>query len=249
VRPHTPIRVFETRAPVARRDILYIAARAPRPGFAKSRLGRIIGHQRAADLYAAFLQDLAARFARVPFAVGWYVTPEDAWPELRPLLGPVAWSGPAIVQGPGDWTTRQRELFLGAGARGEQRTVLAASDSPHLTVETVAEAFDRLDHDDLVLGPTADGGYYLIGMRAPHEVLAGVRMSTGTVLEEIVARAEALGLATGLLPPTFDVDEAADLDRLIPLALERNDLAWTRAALDHLRLLPTAPVAAVGGRR
>ena len=231
------------------RDILYIAARAPRPGFAKSRLGRAIGHLQAAGLYAAFLRDLAARFARAPFAVGWYVTPEDAWSELGPLVDSAGRRGSLLVQGPGDWTARQRGLFLGAGARGERRTVLVASDSPHLAVETVADAFDRLDRDDLVLGPTDDGGYYLIGMREPHDVLAGVRMSTGTVLDEIVARADALGLAVGLLPPTFDVDEAADLERLIPLAAQRDDLAWTRAALARLGLGQAAEAFALAGVR
>jgi len=250
VRPQTPIRAIDPSERGIQRDILYIAARAPRPGFAKSRLGRALGHRQAVELYAAFLRDLAERFARAPFTVGWYVTPEDAWPELRPLVATAGRPVPVIVQGPGDWTARQRDLFLGARARGERRTVLVASDSPHLTVEAVSDAFRRLDRDDLVLGPTDDGGYYLIGMREPHDVLAGVRMSTGTVLEEIVARAEALGLTVGLLPATFDVDEAVDLDRLIPLAVLRYDLSWTRAALASLGLLPVAGAYAVaGGRR
>jgi hypothetical protein len=62
-------------------------------------------------------------------------------------------------------------------------------------------------------------------------------MSTGTVLDEILVRATRLGLRTSLLPPTFDVDEAEDLDRLIPLALARDDLAATRSALSRLGLL------------
>src|SRR5215218_3241526 len=96
VRPHTSIRVLDPRARVNQRDILYIAARAPRPGFAKSRLGRAIGQRQAVHLYAAFLRDLAARFARAPFTVGWYVTPADAWAELRPLIAPMGRTAPLL---------------------------------------------------------------------------------------------------------------------------------------------------------
>ena len=242
-------------------DALYIAARAPRPGFTKSRLGRAIGHRQATTLYAAFLRDLATRFTQVPFSVGWYVTPEDAWPELAPLVEQAGRRGAVIPQGPGDWTSRQRALFAGASQRGEQRTVLIASDSPHLEVDIVAEAFARLADHDLVLGPTTDGGYYLIGMqtgrtgaaRQPWDVLDGVQMSTGTVLDDLRARAEGLGLEVGLLPETFDIDEVQDLDQLTPLALRRPDLSSTRSALLGLGLVAsheaTAARLAAGGRR
>jgi glycosyltransferase A (GT-A) superfamily protein (DUF2064 family) len=151
-----------------------------------------------------------------------------------------------LLQPPGDWTERQCQLFSAAHQRRERRTILVASDSPHLRLETVVEAFARLERADLVLGPTNDGGYYLVGMRTPDahtsvhpwRALAGVRMSTGSVLDEIVARATALGLDTDLLAPTFDIDEAADLEQLIPLALRRDDLAATREALLALGLVP-----------
>jgi hypothetical protein len=221
--------------------VLYVAARAPRPGFAKTRLGQGIGHDQANALYAAFVQDLAARLAGAPFPVGWYVTPADAWDDLAPLayrpgrLGPPA--GPVLVQGPGDWAARQQALFAGAPGRGEQRTILIASDSPQLTLAPILEAFALLERHDLVLGPVDDGGYYLVGMRGPYPVLGGVRMSTGTVLDEIVARAERLGLSVELVAPTFDVDEAGDLARLAALVARRDDLPATRAALVRLGML------------
>jgi glycosyltransferase A (GT-A) superfamily protein (DUF2064 family) len=231
------------------RDVLYVAARAPRPGFTKSRLGHAIGHDRAAALYAAFVQDLAARLSGAPFRVGWYYTPDDGWSELESFVAVDRdswWSrGPILSQPPGDWTHRQRALFLTAPSRNEHRTVLIASDSPQLGLGTLVDAFERLDWNDLVLGPTDDGGYYLIGMRSsaawsmarPCDVLTGVRMSTVTVLDEILARAETLGLRTSLLASTFDVDEAADLQLLIPMALVRDDLTATRTALISLGLV------------
>ena len=218
--------------------ILYIAAKAPRVGLAKTRLGRQIGHERAVALYAAFLRDLAARFAGAPFALGWYVTPPDAWIELAPLLGRAGHEERLLPQPSGDWTERQATLFRAAAGRGEQRLVLIASDSPHITVEMVRAAFGALERHDLVVGPTYDGGYYLLGMRGWHDVLQGVPMSTHTVADDLTARARHAGLSVGILPSTFDVDEADDLPRLWQMADKLTDLAATRAALIDLHLRP-----------
>ncbi len=216
------------------KEALYIIARAPRVGFAKTRLGRTIGHEKAVSLYRAFLKDLAARFSDSSFPPGWYVTPPDAWPEIALLVGE---SERVILQGDGDLTERQRELFREARSRGEERVVLIASDSPHLGAEVVEEAFRRLESEDLVFGPTFDGGYYLIGMRGYHDVLDGVPMSVGTELDGIMNRARRAGLSVGLLETTFDIDVAEDLQHLRPLALTRTDLTATREALESLGLM------------
>ncbi len=218
-------------------DALYIIAKAPRAGLAKTRLGTTIGHEAAVALYKAFLQDLAARFTDAPFRCGWYVTPPDAWADISPL---VDWNGREVrllFQREGDLTQRQRELFRGAADRGEERVVLIASDSPHLGVEVVEQAFRELDRCDLVFGPTYDGGYYLIGMRGFKDVFRNAPMSTGAELDAIVAHAEEAGLSVGWVETTFDIDEAEDLEYLQKLALERDDLATTRKALASFGLL------------
>jgi len=223
-------------------DALYIIAKAPRVGLSKTRLGRTIGHEAAVSLYQAFLRDLGARFADVPFECGWYVTPPDAWDDISPLVGPCGHDKRVLLQKDGDLAERQRELFSGAASRGEERIVLIASDSPQITIGVVEEAFRELDRHDLVFGPTYDGGYYLIGMRCqdpsrgPHDVFGGVPMSTGTVLGDVVARAGSLGLSVGWVEATFDVDEAEDLEHLRELVQHRPDLAATRAALESLGL-------------
>ncbi len=83
----------------------------------------------------------------------------------------------------------------------------------------------------MVLGPSEDGGYYLIGLKRPcPELFQGIAWSTGRVLAQTVERAEALGLSVALTPPWYDVDTASDLDRL------RNELASLPAgALLHTR--------------
>lgn len=217
------------------KDRLYIAAKAPRPKIAKTRLGGAIGHDNAAALYRAFLIDLAVRFADAPFALGWYITPSDAWEDIAPLVGRSSRVARVSIQGEGDWTMRQRQLFRECDARGEERTVLIASDSPQITVGVVEEAFRKLDRHDLVFGPTCDGGYYLIGMRGFHDVLSGIPMSTGTVLEDITEQAERIGLSVVRVETTFDIDEIDDLAQLKQLAATRADLKATSAALDMLR--------------
>ncbi len=200
--------------------VLYIAAKAPRPGHVKTRLASTIGDQAAAGLYAAFLDDLAERF---PNAI-WFVTPPEEW---------LGWPHPTLAQPQGDWTERQEALFRDARARGETRVVLIASDSPQLPAATVTEAFRLLDEHDVVLGAVRDGGYYLIGMRGWHDVLAGVTMSTSDVLAEIVTRAAERDVSIATLEPTYDVDEVADL-RL--LEADSADMPATRAALAALEL-------------
>jgi uncharacterized protein len=214
---------------------LYVIARAPCPGEVKTRLARAIGDGPATRLYAAFLQDLGHRFASGPFRPRWYVTPPEGWPAIATLLPDgepwMVWAQPE-----GSLTDRQRHLFREAAARGEGPVVLIASDSPQLEVSIVGRAFELLRSHDLVLGPTLDGGYYLIGMNGWHDVLAGATMGHGDVLSEVRGQASALGLRMALLPATFDVDEAEDLAQLVEVARGRPDLAATRAALAELDL-------------
>jgi uncharacterized protein len=231
------------------KDRLYIAAKAPRAELTKTRLGRAIGHDAAVELYKAFLADLAARFADAPFALGYYVTPPDAWEEIAPLVHRGRRALRVSIQGEGDWTERQRQLFREGAARGEEKMVLIASDSPQLTVEVVEGAFRHLDRHDLVFGPTYDGGYYLIGMRGFHDVLSGIPMSTGTVLDDVAGRAERIGLSVGWVETTFDVDEVEDLAHLRGLVATRADLAATRLAMETLSLHEAARRTMTGPQR
>ena len=141
---HPPLLALETAEAYPSRDgdppmtdVLYVIAKAPRVGLAKTRLGAAIGHEEAIELYKAFLRDLGARFTDAPFGFGWYITPQDAWPEISALAGE---TDRLLYQGEGDLTDRQRELFREATRRGE-RAVLIGSDAPHLAVEKIEEAF------------------------------------------------------------------------------------------------------------
>jgi uncharacterized protein len=99
--------------------------------------------------------------------------------------------------------------------RGAGKVVIMDTDSPTLPAAYLAQAFARLDTADVVLGPCDDGGYYLIGLNRPApRLLREVTMSTPHVVRETLALAAAEGLKTALLPPWYDVDTVAELERL-----------------------------------
>lgn len=210
---------------------LYFAAKAPLAGEAKTRLGACIGMNAAATLYSAFLLDIAQRFANVSFQTKWYVAP-GAMAHVLPLVGS---SARLLTQRGDTWAERQTNLFKMVAARREDRIVLAATDSPQLTTRRVKEAFQGLDSCDVVLGPTHDGGYYLVGMRGFHDILQGVEMSTDSALNQVLERTRAQRVTAFLLDPEFDVDTENDLIRLADEVGQRDDLAHTAAALAALR--------------
>jgi uncharacterized protein len=100
--------------------------------------------------------------------------------------------------------------------QGYEQVVLLDGDSPTLPSHYVRAALDQLTGDAVVLGPTLDGGYYLIGACRPRPALFDWELLDGaTICQQTVARAQALGARVALLPPWYDVDTAEDLERLI----------------------------------
>ncbi len=241
-------------------NLLLIAARAPVPGETKTRLGASVGMERAATLYRAFLTDLAARFHPASsgpdedgpdYDVGWAYTPAGLdFGAILADCGQPAPSGVRFVPQVGEgWGARQANLLRWGHDQGYERTVLIASDSPHLPREVPAAAFAALAGRDVAIGRVLDGGYYLIGLRGCHDVFTGVPMSTADAAGALIARAVALGLRVAELPPTFDVDEEADLGRLwAALAPDGTAAPATWAALHRLGLGPPPDRAAPGAR-
>ena len=96
-----------------------------------------------------------------------------------------------------------------------RRVIAFNSDSPHLPASILEAAFEILATSDIVVGPTHDGGYYLVGAKANHPALfEDDGMGTGSAQEALLARARALQLSVGFTEACYDVDVAADLTRL-----------------------------------
>jgi rSAM/selenodomain-associated transferase 1 len=202
---------------------LAIMARYPTPGAVKTRLARAIGTERACRLYRAFLHDLEARFTGGRRVVVWVFHPPDS--DFAACLEAGARCVPQTGDGLGE---RMYNCLHRLCADGFDKVILIGADTPHLRDQWLDEAEAALDTGDVVLGPTDDGGYYLVAMRQPHDIFSGIAMGTAHVLADTLAKARAAGLAVRLLARTFDIDEAEDLSRL-------------RASIEADRLQPRLP--------
>ena len=209
-----PIRDGSTPAnphptPPAPNAALLVFAKAPRPGAVKTRLARSIGDRAAAEVYRRMGRLIIEQVAPAPATVTVCHDPDDAGKEVRDWLG----SAPARYwpQGGGDLGARLSRMFDRAFESSERVGVIG-TDAPAVDAETVRRALLALDSADLVLGPSRDGGYYLMALRRPQpHLFTGIGWSTPSVMEETVARARSLGLSVTCLEVQSDVDTAADL--------------------------------------
>jgi glycosyltransferase A (GT-A) superfamily protein (DUF2064 family) len=138
--------------------------------------------------------------------------PESDVAELAQLagndVGLVAQKGEGLAAG-------LTSVFSHFAGRRQRRTIAFNSDSPHLPRSVLEDAFETLAAHDVVVGPTHDGGYYLVGAKASHPTLfAGDGMGTSSALERLLSRAGALELSVGFADRFYDIDIADDLSRL-----------------------------------
>jgi uncharacterized protein len=193
-------------------NTLLVVAKQPIPGQTKTRLCPPLSHAHAADLYECFLRDTLEVMRKVPDVqrVVCFL-PEDArnyFLQLAPDMELICQYGESLGE-------RLDHLLTDALASGSQQAVVMDSDSPTLPAGYISQAFDELTDADVVLGPTRDGGYYLIGMKQPQpHLLRQVRMSTSHVLDDTLALAKISNLAVSLLPTWYDIDTIDDLFQL-----------------------------------
>src|ERR1700731_4368301 len=188
---------------------LVIMAKAPRPGLVKTRLTESLPSAAVTALYRCLLEDtvaLAKSLASVEVAV---MCPESDQDELAHLLGNtvqvVAQKGEGLAAG-------LTSVFRHFTAAGRQHVIAFNSDSPHLAPSVLKSAFEILATRDVVVGPTHDGGYYLVGAKAAHPALfESDGMGTGSALDRLLTRTKALELSTGFTEPFYDIDVANDL--------------------------------------
>jgi len=125
------------------------------------------------------------------------------------------WLGDGIFyrsQGNGDLGQRMHRAFEASFVAGSKATVILGTDCPGVTPDILDQAFTSLSHQDLVLGPATDGGYYLIGLRRPiAELFTGIDWGTETVLRQTLAATEKAGVEIAWLPPLSDIDTPEDL--------------------------------------
>ncbi len=231
----------ETRHSSRNRGTLVIMAKAPRPGLVKTRLTRNLPVETVTELYRCLLDDtlaLAQSLRGVKVAI---MCPASDVGELTQFAGRsasvVAQQGEGLAAG-------LASVFAHFAANGRESVIAFNSDSPHLPAAVLANAFEMLSAHDLVVGPTLDGGYYLVGAKAVHvQLFQGDRMGTNNALDSLLARARGLELSVGLTDPFYDIDVESDLTRLVaelqiaPARAPRT-AAWLKQWQQRLRQLP-----------
>ena len=198
---------------------LVIMAKAPRLGMVKTRLAQSLSVEAVTELYCCLLDDTLAlarslKLGDVEVAI---MCPESDVDELARLAGMQLAGKPAsVVAQKGEGLAAGLTSVFAHFAEGRQRRIIAFnSDSPHLPRSVLEDAFETLAAHDVVVGPTHDGGYYLVGAKASHPTLfAGDGMGTSSALERLLSRARALELSVGFAAPFYDIDVADDLTRL-----------------------------------
>jgi rSAM/selenodomain-associated transferase 1 len=175
----------------------------------KTRLMESLPSLAVTALYRCLLEDtieLAKSLTNVEVAV---MCPEADQDELADLLGSsvqvVAQQGNGLAAG-------LTSVFRHFTAAGRRQVIAFNSDSPHLAPSVLDTAFEVLEAHDVVVGPTHDGGYYLVGAKAAYASLfEGDGMGTRSALDRLFSRVKALGLTTGCTEPFYDIDVANDL--------------------------------------
>jgi uncharacterized protein len=229
---------------------LAVMTKAPQAGRVKTRLVPPLTPEEAAELNKCFLRDTAAAISNVcsrrpagdgsktrltpqrhashreaatartcGIAVYTPVGAESAYTDILP-------ANFSLLPQRGDKFGER--LYLGLEDLfkcGFESVCLIDSDSPTVPAENFEQAVDLLSasEDRVVLGPSDDGGYYLIGVKKPHQHLfQQIDWSTERVLNQTVQRATEIGLEVKLLPPGYDVDDARSLHRLCNELLRDN---------------------------
>ncbi|MEM6787624.1 MAG: TIGR04282 family arsenosugar biosynthesis glycosyltransferase [Myxococcota bacterium] len=191
----------------------------------KTRLAPVLAPEARSRLARALLDDRIEQLTRIPGLDPHLAHTGTPPPQAAPASPPI----PGFPQRGEGLGARLIHAAATLFARGYGRVMLVDADSPLVPDQTFVAATVALERVDVVVGPSDDGGYYLIGMRTPQPSLfRDVPFSTAEVLTVTRSRAREAGLETYLLPATYDIDEPADLERL------RMDLAdgparWPRA--------------------
>ncbi len=194
---------------------LTVFAKQPIPNRVKTRLVPPLSPEQAAILYTAFLTDgceALAELADVDIVIAY--TPPEAQHDLQALIGDDTIYIPQIGNDLGE---RLVSATQWAAQHGYTKILIVGSDSPTLPISYISEAITLLDARDIVIGPSVDGGYYLIGFSVenlptivPH-VFEEITWSTADVLRQTVTRIQSTEATLGLLPPWYDIDTPEDL--------------------------------------
>ncbi len=188
------------------KDALLIFVKNEQPGKVKTRLAATVGNEKAMAVYLQLVRHTSHMIQSLLCdQIVFYsdeIPKEAAWADIHQT-----W----IQQG-FDLGERMANAFRFSFANEYEKAVIIGTDCPELTTDIITDAFTALDKTDIVIGPAADGGYYLLGMKKQHPFLfQNIRWSTGEVLNKTIGRCKENRLTYSMLPVLHDVDVESDL--------------------------------------
>lgn len=189
--------------------LLIVFVKNPEMGKVKTRLAKNIGEKKALKVYRKLLNLTQKAIEPLDCAKQiWYsnhIVDHDLW---------ASGSYEKHLQQGSDLGTRMRHAFKHAFETNKvSKAMIIGSDCADLTSEIINRGFRTLETNNLVIGPSEDGGYYLLGMSSFHpKLFEDIAWSTSIVFEKTMERAQQLALETHLLPMLNDIDTKGDLD-------------------------------------
>lgn len=182
--------------------------RVPKPGVTKTRLLPVLRPEQCADLHWAFLKDLAEIYKKIDAHLFVAYVSDPDWELLKSVFPPAGY----IPQKGNDLGEKMYRAIRKVLDLGYESVVLTGSDLPLMTISHLNSGFAALEENDIAIGPTSDGGYYLIGMKkACRDVFRVEGYGGSSVFENTVAAAKNAGLTVGLAQTCNDVDTPEDL--------------------------------------
>lgn len=218
---------------------LLIFTKYPAPGKVKTRLGRALGPEIAARLYRSMSEGIVKRLAFLQhhyFDTTIFYHPPDR------ASGFKAWLGTDLSYSPQQGSDLGERMYNAFLATCPSQTVLIGSDCPEITEEIILRAFQALENYDTVIGPSTDGGYYLIGLCRPRaELFQNIDWGTSKVFHQTIKKMESLQLSYHILPTLRDIDVPEDLQALLPYIIKESDfhgyqLRDTKSLYNHPHL-------------
>jgi rSAM/selenodomain-associated transferase 1 len=200
------------------RECLILFLKYPQQGEVKTRLAKDIGDGLTLGLYECFIRDMLDKLGPLPYSLHLFVTPSDKMTAMRQWLGKDVALHP---QEGHDLGVRMQKAFEEMFRQGYESCVLIGCDFPDLPAAVLPEAFEKLKSAEAVIGPTKDGGYYLLGFRRSRfckSVFHNIEWSTDTVFEKTMAAFKRENVRVAMVRQWWDVDDPEDLENFF----ERN---------------------------
>ena len=193
-------------------NALIIFTRVPIPGQTKTRLMPFLSEEECAQLHTCFIRDIYAKAKKTEADLFVFYTPEEEKVKLLHVLE----EEPVCISQQGAGLGMRMKLAIDSVLQmGYKKVILIGTDIPQVRTETLEQAFAYLDTHDIVIHPTYDGGYYLIGMKTEQNSIWNVkRYGTNTVIQDTLQHMYEENLTVAVGEKYYDIDDKYDLKQL-----------------------------------